>query len=243
MGSLRFPYPFTLATAFAAAFSASISKANADDADPSTDEHVLVFEPPHIWKNADSEVWTLKAPTGTPVCRLPCAARVGPSSGYRIEGLGTYHVVSERAGHREEETQTSTASLALPDSLSGPAGAYLFARVRPGHGFSARGAIALGVIAGAVTIGGAAMAIGAAAEQCSGLCPVDAGGPGPGFVEFVGFVVLGLGVTLGTVALVGGLTSEGPKLVVSPEASSKASEREASPVYLRFSPTGVVGVF
>jgi|HubBroStandDraft_2_1064218.scaffolds.fasta_scaffold31783_3 hypothetical protein len=200
-------------------------------------DNLLLLEKPSVLDDAVSETWVLRDRYEKMNCRLPCAVRAGPWSGYVIEGVATVETSSSaRVRHAVDGLATSTERFPLPDDLGGPPGRSLLVRVQPGKG-SPDGAIGQGVASGVlVLIGAGLLAPVFTASACTSSCACDP-------FWFIALGVGGLGVTLGGVALVWGLASDRPKLVFSPAVERASTPAKPPPLRISLSPGGLVGSF
>jgi hypothetical protein len=189
-------------------------------------DYAVTFDQPQFWGNRMWQSWTLEDRHGNVVCALPCTTRLGPSSGYVLEGVGF--------GQSANDLSDTAVRLQVPDLIVERPGSALVAHARPQKG-NPDGALVLGLVGGAVTLAGLTLiALGA-----------NAGDPGDGIVEVIAGVALDIGGIPTTIAgLVWGALSERPEVTLLPAARS-IEPLTASPPALQvsFSPTGIVGRF
>jgi hypothetical protein len=196
---------------------------------PAPTDSLVIFNEPEFWDNSEQEKWTLMDRSGAVICELPCSARIGPWSGYVLQGEGVHP--EGKSGHLTR----SRARFAVPAYIGRPPRETLVAHVkRPQQGSD--GPLAFGIASGLALLGGAGLIVGTAAEGNNISL-------GPAIRLIGGGLALGaLGLGLGLVALVWYASIEGPKLEFfhssPPSLSSKASGARVA-----FSPFGVVGAF
>jgi hypothetical protein len=197
-----------------------------------THDYLITFERPvsSFWDDATSETWTLKDPTGKVICELPCRSPLHYPWGAYVEG----------SANGPNVERGSTVHLALPDDLETrflltevPFGATLSARPKPEKGCPDC-VIGLGIASGASFAGGIGFLVWFA-ENLRAHNNIGVAVFGLGGAAFMGVMSL----TLGTIALVWGGWSEGPKLDLfhAPPSSNP------SPMRVSFSSSGVAVSF
>jgi hypothetical protein len=190
--------------------------------EPSLESAVhMSFVPPD-----DRSPWSLHAPGGELLCRLPCTRWVGPVSNYYVQ-KDEVRLATERL--------TEPLRIRVPDNLSYPAGSAVAARVS-----LAQGSLVWPIVTGVASLGPLAIGIVFLVsnhsctpndQQCNQTNQLNTNTVGPVF-SAVGLV--GLAASVGWF-----VWSHGNRLDVSPPQGEVSAFRFT----LRPTPTGVAGTF
>ncbi len=198
------------------------SPLSAPTPEPSLESAVhMSFAPPD-----DTSPWSLHAPGGELLCRLPCTRWVGPVSNYYVQ-KDEVRLATER--------QTEPLRIKVPDNLSYAAGSAVAARVS-----LAQGSLVGSIVTGVVSLGPLALGIGflVSSNPCTQNNQQQCNHNNQ-TTNTVGEVLSAVGI-VGLVASVAWFVwSHGNRLDVSPPRDAA----DALNLTLRPTPTGFAGTF